>query len=206
MTNTGKRAGAEIAQLYVAPLNPPVTRPIKELKGFQKVYLKPGETKRVSIKLDRRSLAYYDTQAGSWAVARGVYAILVGSSSQQIELQKPLLNLFASSLSVLESTPVPGATANQASSSSSASARAGTTAVGGATLTVNDGSGGGGYDLGAIVTVTADPPPPGQEFSGWSGDTQILANPSAETTTATIPSIDVTITATYADVPSGEEP
>ncbi len=205
VTNTGKRAGAEIAQLYVAPLNPPVERPIKELKGFQKVYLKPGETKRVRVDLDRRSLAYFNVEASTWEAARGLYAILVGSSSQDIELQKPLVNLFASSLSVLESTPVPGAKlAVQNQLPGGENARTSAAVAGGSTLTVNDGSGSGGYEAGALVTVTADPPPPGQEFSGWSGDTQILANPSAETTTATVPSIDVTITATYSDVPSSE--
>jgi hypothetical protein len=91
-------------------------------------------------------------------------------------------------------------------SSSGTSARTETSAAGAPTLAVNDGSGSGGYDAGTIVTVTADPPPPGKEFAGWSGDTQILANPSEETTTATMTSIDVTITATYADVPSGEQP
>ena len=71
------------------------------------------------------------------------------------------------------------------------------------TLTVNDGTGSGPHDVGTTVTVTANPPPSGQEFSGWSGDIQILANPSLSTTTATMPSIDVTISATYADVSSG---
>jgi hypothetical protein len=166
---------------------------------------KPRETAK--LRLDRRSLAYYNAEAGTWDVARGVYAILVGSSSQDIELQKPLLNLFSSSLSVLETTPVPGAKpAAQDQLLGGGNARTSTTATGGSTLTVNDGSGRGGYEAGALVTVTADPPPPGQEFAGWSGDTQILANPSEETTTATMPSIDVTITATYADVPSGEQP
>ena len=207
MTNTGKRAGSEIAQLYVAPLNPPVERPIKELKGFQKVYLRPGETKRVRITLDRRSLAYFNSEADTWEAARGLYAIIVGSSSQDIELQKPLVNLFASSLSVSESSPVPGAKmAIAAVSSSDASARTGTTAAQGPTLTVNDGSGDGAYETGASVTVTADPPPPGQEFSGWSDDTQILANPSEPMTTVTMPSIDVTISATYADVPVETQP
>jgi beta-glucosidase len=107
--NTGKLAGAEVAQLYVAPVNPPVERPLKELKGFQKVHLKPGESKKVTITLDRRSLAYYNVASRKWDVAPGVYTILVGSSSQDIELRSPLLNLFSSSLSVLESTPVPGA-------------------------------------------------------------------------------------------------
>ncbi len=203
--NTGKLAGAEIAQLYVAPVNPPVERPLQELKGFLKVYLKPGESKKVTINLDRRSLAYYNVTKRTWDVAPGLYWILVGSSSQDIELRRPLVNLFPSSLSVLESTPVPGAKkVAQDLSSTDASARTVTTAAGAPALTVNDGSGSGGYDLGAIVTVTADPPPPGKEFSGWSGDTQILANPSAETTTATMPSIDVTITATYSDASSGE--
>ena len=78
------------------------------------------------------------------------------------------------------------------------------TAAGSPTLTVNDGNGSRGYETGATVTVTADPPLPGKKFAGWSGDTQILANPSAETTTATMPSIDVTITATYADALSSE--
>ena len=107
VTNTGNLAGAEIAELYVAPVNPPVTRPLKELKGFKKVFLQPGESKKVTITLDRRSLAYYDVAAHAWDVARGVYRILVGSSSQDIELQGAVLNLFPAQLSVLESKPVP---------------------------------------------------------------------------------------------------
>ena len=200
MKNTGKRAGAEIAQLYVAPVNPPVERPLKELKGFQKVFLAPGESKKVTITLDRRSLAYYNAEAGTWDVARGPYRIQIGSSSQNIELQRELVNMSASSLSVLDSTPVPGAT--QQLSSSSQSTRTTAPASGTPTLTVNSGSGSRQYAAGTIVTVTADPPPPGKEFAGWSGDTQILANPSEATTSATIPSIDVTITATYANASS----
>ena len=198
--NTGKRAGAEIAQLYVAPVNPPVERPLKELKGFQKVFLAPGESKKVTITLDRRSLAYYNTEAGTWDVARGPYRIQIGSSSQNIELQRELVNMSASSLSVLDSTPVPGAT--QQLSSTGQSTRTTAPASGTPTLTVKSGSGSRQYAAGTIVTVTADPPPPGKEFAGWSGDTQILANPSEATTSATIPSIDVTITATYANASS----
>jgi beta-glucosidase len=107
ITNTGRRAGAEVAELYVAPLNPPVVRPAKELKGFKKVYLAPGESKKVTITLDRRSLAYYDVAAHAWNATPGIYRILVGSSSQDIRLNRALLNLFPSSLSVLKSSPVP---------------------------------------------------------------------------------------------------
>ena len=82
----------------------------------------------------------------------------------------------------------------------------GSNRYGAPTLTVNDGSGSGQHAAGTILTVTAEPPPPGKKFAGWSGDTQILANPSESTTTATMPSIDVTITATYADVASGDQP
>jgi len=129
--NTGKLAGAEVAQLYVAPVNPPVERPLKELKGFQKVHLKPGESKKVTITLDRRSLAYYNVASRKWDVAPGVYTILVGSSSQDIELRSPLLNLFSSSLSVLESTPVPGAKrADRDFSSSGGKTRTEATAAG----------------------------------------------------------------------------
>jgi beta-glucosidase len=107
LTNTGKSAGAEIAELYVAPVNPPVVRPIKELKGFTKVYLAPGESKKVTIALDRRSLAYYDVSSHAWDVARDSYNILVGSSSQDIRLQGSVVNLLPVSLSVLDSSPVP---------------------------------------------------------------------------------------------------
>jgi Divergent InlB B-repeat domain len=69
------------------------------------------------------------------------------------------------------------------------------------TLKVNNGRSSG---QGTVVTVTADPPPRGKKFAGWSGDTQILANPSEPATTATIPSIPVTVSATFADVSSGE--
>jgi beta-glucosidase len=107
VTNVGRRAGAEVAQLYVAPVNPPVVRPIKELKGFRKVYLAPGESKRVTITLDRRSLAYYDVSVHAWDVAPGLYRILVGASSHDIRLQGVLLNLFPAQLSVLTSSPAP---------------------------------------------------------------------------------------------------
>jgi len=69
------------------------------------------------------------------------------------------------------------------------------------TLKVNNGRGSGRHAAGTMVTVTADAPPAGQQFEGWTGDIQILANPAVPTTTATMPSIEVTITATYRELP-----
>ena len=85
--NTGTRRGAEVAQVYVGDAHSHVTRPVKELKGFAKVDLAPGEEKRVSVNLDRRSFAYYDTAGKSWKVEPGVFAISVGSSSDATELR-----------------------------------------------------------------------------------------------------------------------
>jgi hypothetical protein len=77
-------------------------------------------------------------------------------------------------------------------------------APGAHTLKVKNGRGSGRHAAGTMVKVTADTPVPGKKFAGWSGDVQILANPSEPTMTATMPSIEVTITATYADALSTE--
>ena len=90
VTNSGDRAGAEVVQVYIADTHSAVPRPPKELKGFAKVGLDPGESRRVTIALDRRSFAYYDTADGGWAVAPGVFAVLVGRSSAAIELRGEL--------------------------------------------------------------------------------------------------------------------
>jgi len=87
VTNTGKLAGATVAQLYMADPQGGVPRPPKELKGFAKVFLKPGETHRVSITLNPRSFSYYDTDAKQWHAHAGTFGVLVGSSSEQIELK-----------------------------------------------------------------------------------------------------------------------
>ena len=86
VTNTGKRAGAEVAEVYVGEEHASVPRPVKELKGFSKVLLKPGETKRVTLTLDRRAFSYYDEKKHDWAADAAQFDILVGSSSAQIEL------------------------------------------------------------------------------------------------------------------------
>ena len=87
ITNTGKREGAEAAQIYVQELNPSVTRPVKELKSFTKVSLKPGEKQTVSLQLDRKAFAFYDADKSGWVAEKGVFKILVGRSSRDIALQ-----------------------------------------------------------------------------------------------------------------------
>ena len=87
VTNTGRKPGAEIAQLYVGDGHSAVPRPVKELKGFAKVRLNPGETMRVSLTLDRRAFSYYDVDKKDWHAEPGAFTILVGSSSAKIELE-----------------------------------------------------------------------------------------------------------------------
>lgn len=86
--NTGTYDAYEIAQLYVKDMNPTIFKADKELKGFSKVFLKKGETKQVTLSLNKRSFAYYSTQLSDWIVSSGDYQILVGSSSRTILLQE----------------------------------------------------------------------------------------------------------------------
>lgn len=86
ITNTGSREGSEVAQLYVGAVSPPVPRPIRELKGFQKVHLAPGQTRRVSFNLDTRSFSYFDPSTKLWKAAKGSYRIQVGSSSVDLPM------------------------------------------------------------------------------------------------------------------------
>ena len=86
VTNTGKRAGAEIVQLYVAKPGAEVFRPAQELKGFAKVQLQPGESKTVTIPLDDKAFRYWNTKTDSWEVEGGSYELRVGASSADIRL------------------------------------------------------------------------------------------------------------------------
>jgi len=96
--NTGKRAGKEIVQLYVRDIESTVFRPEKELKGFEKVALQPGEETRVTLQLGSRAFAYYDPGLKGWQVESGEYEILVGASSQDIRLNATIdINLPHSS-------------------------------------------------------------------------------------------------------------
>lgn len=84
--NVGSMAGKEIVQLYVADDESTVIRPVKELKGFEKVELQPGEEKTVRFTLDKRAFAYYNTDLADWHVESGDFTIMAGKSSRDIQL------------------------------------------------------------------------------------------------------------------------
>ena len=84
VTNTGKRAGKTVVQLYVGDCESSVFRPVRELKGFEKIFLEPGESKDVSFTLDKRSFAYWNTKIHDWHVESGEFRIEIGHSSRDI--------------------------------------------------------------------------------------------------------------------------
>ena len=90
ITNTGKRPGFETAQVYVRDVMASVPRPVKELKGFEKVWLGVGETRKVTISLDAASFAFYDIRTKSWVVEPGEFEVMVGRSSRDIRLKTSL--------------------------------------------------------------------------------------------------------------------
>jgi beta-glucosidase len=92
VTNAGKRQGTEVVQMYIRDVVSSVTRPLKELKGFQKVSLQPGETKTVALDITPESLAFYDI-AMKYVVEPGEFEIMVGNSSRDCDLQKVILHV-----------------------------------------------------------------------------------------------------------------
>jgi beta-glucosidase len=90
VTNTGKVAGAEVAQVYVSDPSAKVDRPERELKGFDKVRLAPGETKHVTINLDARSFSYWDEGTHAWHIDPGKFIVLLGDSSENTPLHADL--------------------------------------------------------------------------------------------------------------------
>ncbi|WP_302952105.1 glycoside hydrolase family 3 C-terminal domain-containing protein [uncultured Prevotella sp.] len=84
VTNTGKVAGSETVQLYIHDCESSLPRPYKELKGFRKVYLQPGETKEVTITIGKDALSFYDDKAASWIAEPGQFEALVGNASDNI--------------------------------------------------------------------------------------------------------------------------
>jgi beta-glucosidase len=95
VTNTGDRAGVEVVQVYVGYVGSAVERHRKDLKGFRRVYLQPGETATVRIPLQIERLAYYDVERGAWVVEPIVYKALVGPSSAAADLQEVRFRVVA---------------------------------------------------------------------------------------------------------------
>jgi len=90
ITNTGKVEGKEITQVYVRDLESALPRPLKELKGFSKINLKPGETKNVKVTLNQRAFQYYNPGVKQWVLEPGKFEILVGASSDNILLKQQI--------------------------------------------------------------------------------------------------------------------
>jgi beta-glucosidase len=86
VANTGSTIGAEVAQVYVSDPSAKAARPERELKGFEKVRLNPGETRHVSLDLDARAFSYWDETAHKWTIDPGKFVILVGDSSENTPL------------------------------------------------------------------------------------------------------------------------
>ena len=89
--NTGRRAGAETVQLYIHDDKCSVDRPVKELKGFAKVALQPGESKDVKIVIGRDALSFYDEKQGAWKAEPGTFTALVGNASDNIVLKRSFI-------------------------------------------------------------------------------------------------------------------
>lgn len=85
--NTGKIEGSEIPQLYIRDVKASVERPVKELKGFSKIFLKPGESQNVTFTINKSALSFYDVISKSFIVEPGEFEVLIGSSSKKIELK-----------------------------------------------------------------------------------------------------------------------
>lgn len=84
VTNVGPHAAADVAQLYVGESGPKVARPARELKGFARTQLNPGETRRVSVQVDARAFAYYDVASRTWRADSGAYRVELGQSVDNI--------------------------------------------------------------------------------------------------------------------------
>lgn len=87
VTNTGKRAGAEVVQLYVNDVKSSLPRPVKELKGFKKVYLAPGETAEVIFTVGKDALSFYDPSVHGWVAEDGDFKVMIGSASDDIRAE-----------------------------------------------------------------------------------------------------------------------
>ena len=85
--NIGRVIGKEIAQLYIRDVESSIERPIKELKGFAKIEVMPGETKEINLELKPKDFSFWDIETNDWIIEKGIFEILVGSSSQDIKIK-----------------------------------------------------------------------------------------------------------------------
>lgn len=88
--NTGNVTGAEVAQLYVGKKSDTLFRPVRELKGFKRVVIEPGEEKEVTIPFDDKTFRFYDTRTNTWEIESGEYQIMIGTDAQTMQLQAPI--------------------------------------------------------------------------------------------------------------------
>ena len=86
VANTGTVAGAEVVQVYVRDVAASVARPVRELRGFTKVTLEPGESRRVTVTLDQRAFSFWSDLLGRWVVEAGEFAVEVGQHSRDLPL------------------------------------------------------------------------------------------------------------------------
>jgi beta-glucosidase len=91
LANTGANAGEEVVQLYIRDRVASITRPVKELKGFEKVYLLPGEQKTVSFSINKQLLQFYNESMDDWITEPGEFDIMIGSSSEDIRLRQKIV-------------------------------------------------------------------------------------------------------------------
>jgi len=86
--NTGSVPGAQVVQVYISPRSPSITRPVKELKGFEKVHLKPGESKEVHVEMGLKdAVSFWDEQRDAWCAEAGEYGVFVGDSSANVQME-----------------------------------------------------------------------------------------------------------------------
>ena len=90
LKNVGRTRGAEVAQLYVQDVTSSVPRPQKELKGFQRIELDPGESTTVSLQLSKRDLSFWNPDTRDWFAEKGTFVVKIGSSSKEIKLEEEL--------------------------------------------------------------------------------------------------------------------
>ena len=91
VANTGSYDGAEVVQLYIADPESTIDRPVKELKGFEKVWLKAGEKKTVTFEINAEDLSYFDAEKHAWVAEPGEFQALLGSSSEDIKSVVPFM-------------------------------------------------------------------------------------------------------------------